>query len=99
MTRRLSWLLVLLLFGAFAGAVGYALWLRAEAGKGMPDYSVYSREADGLAPAASFLRANGFEPVAVTRPIQHTRYRGLLILVEPGTPSLTGSDYELPEGD
>jgi len=31
MTRLLSWLLVLLLLGAFAGAAEYALRLRAEA--------------------------------------------------------------------
>ncbi|HKI30414.1 MAG TPA: DUF4350 domain-containing protein [Gemmataceae bacterium] len=95
MTRLLSWLLVLLLFGAFAGAVAYALWLRAAAGKGMPEYSVYSQEADGLAEAARFLRQSGWEPVALTRPIALTRYRGLLVLVEPSATS----DDALPEGD
>ena len=49
MTRLWSWLLVLLLFGAFAGAAAHALRLRAAAGTGMPDYSVYSEGADGLA--------------------------------------------------
>src|SRR5581483_4807911 len=48
---------------------------------------------------ARFLRRAGWEPVAVTRPVQHTRYRGLLILAEPGTPSALGTDYGLPEGD
>src|SRR5438270_1202225 len=99
MTRPLSWLLVLLLFGAFAGAAAYALGLRAEAGRGMPDYSVYSHDADGLADAALFLRRAGWEPVAVTRPIPHTRTRGLLVLVEPNTPSVMGANYALPEGD
>ncbi len=99
MTRLLAWLLVLLLFGAFAGAAAYALALRAEAGRGMPDYSVYSHDADGLADAALFLRRAGWEPVAVTRPIQHTRYRGLLVLVEPTASSVAGVQYELTEED
>ncbi len=93
MTRSLSWLLVLLLLGAFAGAAAYALGLRAAAGKGMPPYSVYSEEADGLADAARVLRRGGWEPVAVTRPIAATHYRGLLVLVEPA------GDDDLSEGD
>jgi hypothetical protein len=95
MTRLLSWLLVLLLFGAFVGAVAYALELRAAAGKGFPDHSVYSEEADGLAEAARFLRKSGWEPVAVTRPIASPRYRGLLVLVEPSA----GGENDLPESD
>jgi hypothetical protein len=99
MTRLVSWLLVLLFAGAFVGAAAYALALRAEAGKDMPDYSVYSEEPDGLAEAARFLRRAGWEPVAVTRPVQHTHYRGLLVLVEPATPSGLGGDHGLPEAD
>jgi len=99
MTRLWSWLLVLLLLGAFAAAAAYALARRAEAGRGMPEHSVYSEGPNGLADAARFLRRAGWEPVAVTRPVQHTRYRGLLILTEPGTPSVLGTDYGLPEGD
>ena len=52
MTRVSAWLMVVLLFGAFLSVVGYALWQRAEAGKGMPAFSVYSEERDGLAGAA-----------------------------------------------
>src|SRR5437868_3193300 len=99
MTRLWSWLLVLLLLGAFVGAVAYALAARAAAGRGMPEHSVYSEGPDGLAEAARFLRRAGWEPVAVTRPVQSARYRGLLILVEPGAPSMLGTDYGLPEGD
>jgi len=99
MTRPLSWLLVLLLLGGFVGAVAYALWLRADAGKGMPDYSVYSAEPDGLRDAARFLRRAGWEPVAVTRPIAATRYAGLLVLVEPGKSWGLTTEYELPAGD
>jgi hypothetical protein len=100
MTRPLSWLLVVLLVGAFAGTVVYVFRQRAEAGKGLPDYSVYSEEANGLAEAARFLRKLGWEPVAVARPIQHTRARGLLILVEPAERSLIpGEPPKLPEGD
>jgi hypothetical protein len=83
MTRFLSWLFLFLLLGAFSGAVYYTLRAQSSAGRGMPAYSVYSEEGDGLAEAARLLRKLGWEPVAVTRPIQHTRYRGLLIVVEP----------------
>jgi hypothetical protein len=63
--------------------VYFLLEARARAGRGMPDYSVYSDAPDGLAQAAGVLRKLGWQPVAVTRPIQQTRYKGLLILVEP----------------
>jgi hypothetical protein len=99
MTRLVSWVLVLLLLGAFAGAVAYALWLRAAAGAGVPDYSVYSDDRDGLAEAAREFRRLGWEPVAVTRPIPSPHHRGLLVLVEPQRMSLLGTAYELPEGD
>lgn len=99
MTRVWSWLLVLLLLGAFAGAAAYALALRAAAGRGMPEHSVYSEGADGFADAARFLRRAGWEPVAMTRPVPNTRYRGLLVLVEPEAPSLLGTDYGLSAGD
>jgi hypothetical protein len=94
MTRFLSWLLVLLLFGAFIGAAVHALSLRAAAGKGMPPYSVYSHESDGLSAAARVLRRGGWQPIEVTRPITATSYRGLLILVEPA-----GADEPITEGD
>jgi hypothetical protein len=100
MTRVLSWFLVLLLFGAFAAVTWHELRLRAEAGKGMPAYSVYSRERDGLAEAADLLRKLGFEPVAVTHPIQHTPDRGLLILAEPqGHALLPGETPDLGEAE
>ncbi|HEX5272879.1 MAG TPA: DUF4350 domain-containing protein, partial [Gemmataceae bacterium] len=94
MTRPLSWLLVFLLFGAFAGAAARALRLRAAAGKGMPPYSTYSADPDGLSDAARVLRRGGWEPIDVTRPIAVTSCRGLFIVVEP-----SGSDDPLPEGD
>jgi hypothetical protein len=99
MTRTSSWLLVLLLLAAFAGTVAYALRQRAAAGAGMPDYSVYSEQADGLADAARFLRRAGWEPVAVTRPVQNLPYHGLLILAEPETQSLLGPEHTVSEGD
>jgi hypothetical protein len=98
MTRPLSWLLVLLLFGAFAGAAGYVIWLYAAAGKGMPPYSVYSEDSDGLADAAGVLSRGGWQPVALTRPIAATHYRGLLVLVEPARTSAGGGDT-LSEAD
>ncbi len=84
MSRPLTWLLVVLLFGVFAGAVAYVLRERADAGKGMPSYSIYSHGARrGAAEAAYVLQQAGWAPVAVTRPIQYTKARGLLILVQP----------------
>jgi len=81
--------LILVLLGTlFAVAVFTLLRGRARAGQGMPDYSVYSNAPDGLAQAGEVLRKLGWQPVAVTRPIQQTRHRGLLILVEPTRPGL-----------
>src|SRR5262249_51506396 len=60
----------------------------------------YSEASDGLGEAAHLLRQLGWQPVAVTRPIQNTRHRGLLILTEP-TPDgpLGGDEDAIPEGD
>jgi hypothetical protein len=100
MSRMLSWFLVLVLFGAFTAAVVFELRRRASAGKGMPAFSVYSAERDGLAEAADVLRKLGFQPVAVTRPIQNTHDRGLLILVQPeGQSLLPGEEPDLGEAD
>jgi hypothetical protein len=76
-------ILVWLLLGAFLAAAYLGLRSGAEAGKGLPSFSVYSNERDGLATAARVLGKLGFTPVALTRPIQHTHHRGLLVLVEP----------------
>src|ERR1700737_2574567 len=100
MTRLLSCLLVVLLLGGF-GAIAYrGLRAQAEAGKGMPPYSVYSEEGDGLAEAYRVVRRFGWIPVALTRPVQHTHDRGLLILVEPrrGSP-IPGLDSDVSEAD
>jgi hypothetical protein len=84
MSRPLAWLLVVLLFGVFASAVGFVLRERAAAGKGMPPYSIYSHDARrGAAEAAYVLQRAGWTPVALTRPVQYTPARGLLILVQP----------------
>ena len=65
----------------------------------MPDYSVYSESPDGLSESARFLHKTGFEPVALTRLVGPTNYRGLLILAEPSEPGLTKSRYEMSETD
>ena len=84
MSRPLAWVLVVLFFGVFVGAVAYVLRDRADAGKGMPPYSIYSHGARrGAAEAAYVLQQAGWTPVALTRPIQYTKARGLLILVQP----------------
>jgi hypothetical protein len=88
-------LLVVLLVAGYV-----ALHATAEAGKGLPAFSVYSGEQDGLAAAARVLRKLGFTPVALSRPIQHTHYQGLLILVEPRQKGILGEDtYGLSEKD
>jgi hypothetical protein len=85
-------LLTLLLLTAFLAVVFLALRGAAEAGKGMPAYSVYSDERDGMATAARVLGKLGFRPVALARPIQNTRYQGLLIVVEPRRSGLFSDD-------
>jgi hypothetical protein len=94
-----SWLLVLLLGGAFVTAVYLVLLWGAAAGRGMPAYSVYSDGPDGLAQAAAVLGKLGFEPVALTRPVQQTRARGLLILADPRQPGLIGGEPGVSKND
>jgi hypothetical protein len=95
MTRIISWLLFLCILGVFGLVCFRALKARAEAGRGMPAYSVYSEDRDGLAPAAAVLQKLGYEPVALTRPIQHTAQRearnSLLILAEPARSGLAAA--------
>jgi hypothetical protein len=101
MTRSLCWLLALVLLGVFGAAVVITLRARLAAGTGMPAYSVYSEDADeGLAEAGRQLRLWGWEPVAVTRPVQNTHDQGLLVLVEPeGTARLPGEDADLTDAE
>src|SRR5262249_57240992 len=100
MTRFFSWLLVLMLLGAFTVAAIFVLRLRADAGKGMPDYSIYSEEANGLAEVARNVRRMGWQPVALTRLVNPAMHRGLLVMVEPVSPSLLpGSTNTLGESD
>src|SRR5262245_12347389 len=81
---RRPWPLLLLLFALFVATCVWFTFQRVPAGKDTPDYSVYSNDRKGLAGTALLLRQLDYEPVALTRPIQNTRYRGLLIMVEPG---------------
>jgi hypothetical protein len=83
MSRMTAWLWVSLLLGIFLAAAGYVLRERARAGIGMPTYSVYSEDGEGLSEAAHILGRLGWTPVAVTRPIQNSGRQGLLILAEP----------------
>src|SRR5439155_735555 len=104
MTRIVSWLLFVCILGVFGLVCLRALKARAEARRGMPEYSVYSEDRDGLAPAAAVLEKLGYEPVALTRPIQHTAEREatncLLILAEPARSGLVaGRESDLGEID
>jgi len=99
--RLASWSVIVVLFGAFAGVAYYVLHVRVEAGHGMPAYSVYSEERNGLGDAARLLRQLGWEPVALTRPIQFypsgSRPR-LLVMIEPQASGLT-DDSGVSEAD
>src|SRR5260370_7623361 len=95
-----GWLVVVILLGRLSLVVSQALARRAEAGKGMPAYSTYSREKDGLAEFAQLLGKLDYEVIPVTRPIQQTNARGLLILVEPeGSAMVPGQPPDLSEAD
>jgi hypothetical protein len=91
--------LFLLLLGTFLAVAYVALMAGAEAGRGQPAFSVFSNEDDGLATAARVLQKLGFEPVAVTRPIHHTRREGLLIVVEPRQDGFFGTVNDLSDAD
>src|SRR5438876_10814594 len=104
MTRVLGWLLLLVLFGAFSVVAYRALRERATAGKGMPAYSLFSEDRDGLAPAAQPLRKLGWETVPLTQPVQYSQQReatgNLLVLVEPVTKSwLPAQDADMNDAD
>lgn len=101
MTRLISWILLLGLVGGYVTVAWSILRARAEAGREMPGFSVHSSERNGLAEAARLLRELGWQPKALTRPIQQARHvKGLLILVEPeGTQLFPGMDPELPDAD
>jgi hypothetical protein len=101
MTRLLSWLLLLGLFGALAAVVAWAMYARVEAGTGMPAYSVYSEDSQhGLAESARLFRQLGWSPIALTRLVSDRRQHGLLILDEPAQhPNLLGQADDLPPAD
>jgi hypothetical protein len=92
--RFICWSLVVLLLGVFGVVVSYLLRERSLAGRDMPAYSVYSEASDGLGEAAHVLRRLGWTPVALTRPVQQGRQRGLLILTEPPRRSLFGEEAD-----
>lgn len=98
MNRVLCWFLVLGLFAVFGMVTARVLQARIDAGTGMPPFSVYARDDDALAECARLLHRLGWEPVALTRPVQPARHRGLLILVEPELSSLLPLEPpDLPE--
>src|SRR4051794_16788264 len=99
MSRPLAWLSAVLLVGGFVAAFAALLRERAGAGVGMPAYSVYSDAADGLGGAAYVLRELGWVPVAVTRPIQNTAHRGLLVMAEPKGGGILAGQGELSEAE
>jgi hypothetical protein len=92
MSRSVCWIVVALFLAGYVAAAGYLLQQRRLAGRDMPAYSVYSEARDGLGEAAFLLRQLGWTPVAVTRPIQENRQRGLLILAEPPAGKWVGDE-------
>jgi hypothetical protein len=98
MTRITSWLLVLLLFAAYTAATLFVLRARIEAGKGMPEYSIFSEERNGLGEVGRLIRRIGWQPVPLTRPVNPAFHRGLLIAIEPeGSSRLPGEEHDLSE--
>jgi hypothetical protein len=98
MARIVSWSLVLALLGVFAAVTAELLRERRAAGRGMPAYSVYSEASDGLGETTHLLRALGWTPVALTRPVQDRRHRGLLVVVEPEQAGLLEGESEGMKG-
>jgi hypothetical protein len=100
MTRFVSWLLVLLLFAGYVTATIAVLRARIDAGKGVPDYSIYSEERNGLGEIARLIHRIGWQPVPLTRHVNPAMHRGLLITIEPqGGSLLPGEEHELGESE
>ena len=93
MPRTLAWLVAVSLFSAFAMALAWSLRARTDAGRDLPEYSVYSQERDGLGPLAHLLQQLGWEPVAITRPMLDSRQHGLLIVVSAAGPEGRQGDW------
>jgi hypothetical protein len=74
------WLLVLLLLGGFVGLAAAALWERVRLGKGLPAFSIYSQQRDGLGELADLLDQLDLSPVPLKRPVEQTNVQGLLIV-------------------
>jgi hypothetical protein len=99
MSRFVSWILAVLLLAGFIAVVVETLRQRVAAGKGMPSYSIYSEESAGLGEVAHVLRQLGWRPVALTRPLQQMKPRGLLILTEPERGGFGLGESALSEAD
>jgi hypothetical protein len=82
MTRFGPSLLALVLLGVFVTGAGYVLRIRAAAGAGMPEYSIFSEESNGLAEVARKLERMGWRPAALTRLPDPSVHRGLLVFAE-----------------
>jgi hypothetical protein len=96
MSRVLCGSLVVALLGGFVALLAILLRQRVDAGLGLPAYSVYSQADDGLGEAANLLNALGWTPEALTRPIQATHLRGLLILDGPREEGVFGGEHITP---
>jgi hypothetical protein len=100
MMRLVSWFLVIVLFAGLTAAAVHVLRLRAASGVGMPEYSMFSEQANGLAPVARKLEQLGLRPTALTRLVTPTYHHGLLILVEKEEQGfLLGPGNRLSESD
>jgi hypothetical protein len=78
--RGWAWFLALLLLAGFVTLVAVSLWERVRVGKGLPAYSIYSQQRDGLGELVQLLDRLGMTPIALTRPVQQTTTRGVLIV-------------------
>jgi hypothetical protein len=99
MSRNFLWPLALLPVGIFIAVAALVLRGRVDAGRGMPDFSIWSDDANGLAEGAHLLGELGWRPVGLTRPIGAGRDRGLLIIAEPGGGRQLEESEQISEGD
>lgn len=89
--RSLPLAVVAICLGSFAWVAIRALQAQAVTGREMPAYSVFSTTEHGLADAFEVVRRFGYEPLALTVPVQAARRRGVLFVVEPGEESMPGA--------
>jgi len=84
-----------LLLGSFLLVAYRVLDERLRSGQGLPAYSMYSDQGDGLGEAVHLLRELGWKVEPLTRPVTPGLERGLLILAEPDPDGIGEGDAQV----